>query len=216
MVIEEPEKRTVPEASERFKIKTDTIYNAIQDQRLRAEWGLDGQLKVSDKAMEECFVEPSFPEFLSLTFVSSHNGLCINELKEDIKNGKLEAKKFHREWYVHNEEWTRYMKERFNHRKVIDRTQMAEGKFTVLNSRGIHKRPAYFFCGIAVNHPRNVITLTYESKAWEYEGPPSMGGLLEKCIQQGEEVEVLVSGKGSKELMDHILKEAARKFEVTD
>jgi len=211
--MEESQKLTVPEASEKFKIKTDTIYNAIENRGMKAEWEY-GQLRVTNKSMEEYFVEPPFPEFFSLTFLSAHNGLCINELKEDIKNSKLEAKKFHREWYVQNEEWIRYKKERFDHCTVIDRTQMAEGKFIVLNPKGIHKRPAYFFCGIAMKHPNNVITLTYKEEAWEYEGAPSLGILLGKCIQQGEEVEVLVSGIRAQELLDHILYEAANKFEV--
>lgn len=210
--MEETKELTVSEASTLFDVKTDTIYNAIENKRLNAEWGFNGQLMINEKEVIGCFVEPPFPEFYPLIFVSAHNGLCINELKDDIKNGKLEVKKFHREWYVHNEEWTRYKQERFDHCKVIDRSQMAEGKFTVLNSRGIHERPSLFFCGIAVKHPSNVITLTYEGKAWEYEGPPSMGGLLEKCIQQGEDVEVLVSGKGAKELLGEIREAAANKF----
>ena len=207
---------TVLEAHDLFQKKIDTIYNAIENKRLKAYWHIDGKLRVTHKDMEECFVKPPFPEFVPLELLSFLEGLCLQELKMDIKNKKLEARKVQREWYIHNEEWMRYKKERFDHCKVIDRTQMADGEFTVLNSRGIHKRPAYFFCGIAMEYPNNVITLTYKDKAWEYEGPSSMGELLEKDIQQGEEVEVRVSGDGAKELLAIILKTAANKFAVDE
>jgi len=100
--------------------------------------------------------------------------------------------------------------------KIIDGTCEAKGKFTVLNSKGIHHRPVIFFCLLSQKHPNNTITLFHRGKSWEYKGPQSRVELLQKEIHQGEEIEVHIYGERAEQLLAHIVRAAESKFCVVE
>ena len=100
--------------------------------------------------------------------------------------------------------------------KRFDKTYQAKGKFTVLNSKGIHHRPVIFFCLLAQKYPNNTITLFHRGKSWEYKGPQSRIELLQKEIHQGEEIEVHICGERAEQLLAHIVRAAESKFCVVE
>lgn len=208
---------SVSEAAKEFGEKPDTIYKAVQRGYLKCFREDNGEIKISKKDLVEYFKKLQPPEWYDLAVLSLHFKIPRCKLQEDLDEGTLDGSAHKRKTYIHNEEWIRYLSKNFDYHKSIDTSCSANGEFTVLNSRGIHTRPAFFFCVFSEEHPENLITLFYNQDSWIYECPySSREKLVAMEIHQGESVEVVVSGKGSQKHLKHILKAAANSFGVME
>ena len=211
---------TVKTGADDYKKDGGTIRRALGRGHLPGEKDPEGNWKFNKSEGNNRFIKPSFPEYIRVSTLMKYCDAPRHLIEIDIYEGILDAKMYSHKQYVklsdtsNFQSWNEYIASRKKNRNNWEEVVMATGSFIVLNSRGIHARPSLFFCELALDNAKNKITLKHHDAEWTAKDHTSYSELLQMEIQQGEEVEVTVSGKGAKELLDHILEEGARKFEV--
>ena len=211
---------TVKTGSDKYKKEPQIIRQDLRRGGLQGEKDPEGNWKFKKSKGDDRFIKPSFPEYIRVSTLMKYCDEPRHLIEIDIDEGILDAKMYSHKQYVKLSDtskfqnWNEYIANRKKNRNSWEEEVMAMGSFIVLNSRGIHTRPTLFFCELALDNAKNKITLKHNDAEWTAEDHTSYSKLLQMEIQQGEEVEVTVSGRGAQELLNHILQEAANKFEV--
>jgi len=79
---------------------------------------------------------------------------------------------------------------------------MVSKRVTVINTTGLHLRPAANFCKEAVKF-KSVITFTFDSVT---ANAKSVLSVLGACVKQGDEIEIFCQGPDEQEALDALCK----------
>jgi len=79
---------------------------------------------------------------------------------------------------------------------------MVSKRVTVINTTGLHLRPAANFCKEAVKF-KSVITFTFDSVT---ANAKSVLSVLGACVKQGDEIEIFCQGPDEQEALDALSK----------